>query len=179
MISLSCQYLNSTATVKEDRHCVMNTFEVAGVPQASEIQMVEPRSSFSSAGISILVCAGVAATFLILRFLAIGAWPISIFAALGFGILSLSLYIFRKSHVHEERLRIRGGELEFIRSDRRGKLTRIVLPAFWTRLEIKSRSDIECDLWLVFRNQRHPVGRCVSADERRRLAPHIRTVLFR
>jgi uncharacterized membrane protein len=139
--------------------------------------MVEPRSPLLAAGCWMLATIGAEYVFLMLHFFQRGAWPIALYVAMAGGLLAISIYTLKISRPVEERLRVVGGEVEVVRSDRRGKYTRVVLPAFWTRLEIANRSDIECDLWLVFRRQRYPIGLCVSVGERRQLAPQIRAIL--
>lgn len=142
-----------------------------------EIHMVAPRSALPVKGQYLLIAAGIAAALVSLRFVLLGAWPVLIFSLLDIGALAVALYVFNKSPVPQERLRVQDGEIELVRSDSRGRQTRITLPAFWTRLEMSGRSEVDCDLWLAFRQQRHPIGQCVSAEDRRRLAPRIRAAL--
>jgi len=146
-------------------------------PGAVEIRMRAPRSAIPSGGRKALIIAGAAAALLSLRFLLLGAWPVLIFSALDIGALAVALHVFSRSLTPEERLRICDGQVELIRSDSRGRSTRLLLPAFWTRLEVTSRSETDCNLWLVFRQQRHPIGLCISDRERRAAAPRIREAL--
>lgn len=145
-----------------------------GVP---EVHMTSPRSALPVQGKYLLVAAAIASALVSLRFVLLGAWPVLVFSLLDIGALAVALHIFATGPVPEERLRIHDGQVELIRLDSRGRRSRITLPAFWTRLEMSDRSEIDCDLWLVFRRERHAIGRCVSAAERRRLAPKIADVL--
>ncbi len=73
------------------------------------------------------------------------------------------------SGVPEERLSVHGGTIRLVRSGGRGKEERIELPAYWTRLEVASWAPADFRLFLVFRQQRYPLGQCVSSAERRRI----------
>ncbi|WP_414711566.1 DUF2244 domain-containing protein [Sphingobium sp. UBA5915] len=142
-----------------------------------EIRMTAPRSSLPIRGKYLLIAAGIAAVLVSLRFVAIGAWPVLIFSVLDIGALAVALHLFNRSPVSEERLNIRDGQIELVRFDGRGRQTQVTLPAFWTRLEKTGRSEIDCDLWLVFRRERHRIGQFVSSAERLRLAPRIAAAL--
>lgn len=146
-------------------------------PGTVEIRMRAPRSKLPEGGRQALIIAGAAAALFSLRFLLLGAWPVLIFSVLDIGALAVALHIFNKSQVPEERLRIHDGEVELIRSDGRGRRTRVSLPAFWTRLEMQERSEVQCNLWLVSRQRRYPIALCISDRERRRIAPRIRAAL--
>lgn len=146
-------------------------------PGTVEIRIVAPRSAIPPAGRYMLLALGIAAALLSLRFLMLGAWPVLLFSVLDIGALAVALHMFNRSAVPEERLRVRDNEIELVRSDHRRREKRIVLPAFWTRLETSGRSEVDHNLWLVFRQQRHAIGLCVSADERRNLEPQIRAAL--
>lgn len=135
--------------------------------------MSAPRSALPIKGQYLLIIAAVAATMISLRFILLGAWPVLIFSVLDIGALAAALHLFSRGQVPEERLRIIGGQIELERLDGRGRRSRITLPAFWTRLEASGRSELDYDLWLVFRRERHPIGRCISAAERRTLQPRI------
>lgn len=146
-------------------------------PGTVEIHMVAPRSPIPPAGRYMLIGLGVAAVFLSLRFVLLGAWPVLLFSILDLGALAVALHMFNRGAVPEERLRIRDGELELVRRDHRGHKSHVRLPAFWTRLEASGLSEVDHNLWLVFRQQRHPIGQCVSVEERRNLEPRIRAAL--
>lgn len=139
--------------------------------------MISPHSTLPVRGRYLLIAAAAASALVSLRFVALGAWPVLIFSMLDIGALAVALHIFAKGPVPEERLRIRDGQVELIRLDGRGRRSRVILPAFWTRLEASGRTELDCDLWLVFRRERHPIGRCVSAAERRALQPRIAAAL--
>ncbi|KQN07095.1 hypothetical protein ASE85_18625 [Sphingobium sp. Leaf26] len=147
------------------------------LPGTFEIHMVAPRSSVSSGGRYLLVGAGAAGFLVSLRFLLVGAWPVLLFTILDLGALLVALHLFNRRPPRRERLRVNDSMVELIRTDGRGNEARVTLPAFWTRLEMSGRSEVDCDLWLVFRQQRHAIGQCVCAKERRRLAPRIRAAL--
>jgi len=155
----------------------MTTGEVLAGHRSADIRIVEPRNALSPYEGYLLAVVGVAAGLMVLQFSQIGAWPISVFALIDASLLALAVYIFRTSRIQEERLRVAEGQVELLHQNRRGERRRVVLPALWTRLEIQSRSDLECDLWLVHRRQRYPIGRCASVDQRRRLIPLIRSAL--
>lgn len=142
-----------------------------------EIRMTAPRSALPVQGKYLLVGAGIVAALVSLRFVLLGAWPVLIFSVLDIGALAVALRVFGKGPVPEERLRIRDGQIELIRLDTRGRHSRLTLPAFWTRLETTGRSEVDCDLWLVFRRERHRIGQFVSSAERSRLAPRIAAAL--
>lgn len=146
-------------------------------PGTVEIRMRAPRSPIPEGGRQALIIAGAAAALFSLRFLLLGAWPVLVFSVLDIGALAIALHIFNKSKVPEERLRIHDGEVELIRSDERGRHTRVALPVFWTRLEMQEPSDIRCSLWLVSRQRRYPIALCISDHERRKVAPRIRAAL--
>jgi len=157
---------------------IRSPWDARGLPaDAVEIRMVAPRSAMPPAGRYMLLALGIAGALLSLRFLMLGAWPVLLFSVLDIGALAIALHMFDRSAVPEERLRVRDNEIELVRSDHRRREKRIVLPAFWTRLEISGRSGVDHNLWLVFRQQRHPIGLCVSAEERRNLEPQIRAAL--
>ncbi|WP_033921023.1 DUF2244 domain-containing protein [Sphingomonas sp. 37zxx] len=139
--------------------------------------MTAPRSALPVQGKYLLGALGIVATLLSLRFVVLGAWPVLIFMVLDMGALAVALHIFGKAAVPEERLRVADGKVELFRLDGRGRQSRISLPAFWTRLEVSSYSECDCNLWLVFRHERHAVGSCVSAAERRVLIPRISAAL--
>ena len=145
----------------------------------TEIRMVSPRSALPVQGRYILMAAGVAAALLSLRFVLIGAWPVLIFAVLDIGVLAAAFHVFARRRAPEERLTLTNGQLVLTRIDHRGLASRLTLPAFWTRLEATGRSEVDCDLWLVFRGKRHPIGRCVAAAERKALMPRIEALLER
>jgi Integral membrane protein len=111
-----------------------------------EIHMIAPRSALPVKGYYLLIAAGIAAGLVSLRFVLLGAWPVLVFSLLDIGALAVALSVFNKSPVPQERLRIHDGEIELVRSDSRGRQTRITLPAFWTRLEMSGRSEVDCDL---------------------------------
>lgn len=143
----------------------------------AEIRMVSPRSTLPVPGRFLLIAAGAAAALVSLRFVLLGAWPVLIFSVLDIGALAVALHIFNRTPVPEERLRVVGGQVELERMDSRGRRSRITLPAFWTRLEASGRTELDHELWLVFRRERHRIGQCVSAEERRALEPRIRAIL--
>jgi uncharacterized membrane protein len=142
-----------------------------------EIRMSAPRSALPIHGKYLLIAAALAATIVSLRFVLLGAWPVLLFSALDIGALAVALHIFSRGPIPEERLRVIDGHVELVRVDGRGRRSHIRLPAFWTRLEASGRTELDCDLWLVFRRERHPIGLCVSAAERRALQPRIAAVL--
>ncbi|WP_070154992.1 DUF2244 domain-containing protein [Sphingobium phenoxybenzoativorans] len=144
---------------------------------AAEIRMVSPRSTLPFPGRYLLIAASATAALVSLRFVLLGAWPVLIFSMLDIGALAVALHIFNRSPVPEERLRVVGGQVELERMDGRGRRSRITLPAFWTRLEASGRTELDHELWLVFRRERHRIGQCVSADERRAIEPRIRAIL--
>lgn len=150
--------------------------EAACVPQM-EIVMTEPRSRLSRGEIALLVAVVAAAALLSLRFVILGAWPVAAFGVADVGLLMLATFIFRTGRPLQECLRVSGREIALIRSDRRGRSSRIVFPAGWTRLATSTKEGVGCDLWLVYRQQHYPVGLCVSASERQRLEPAIRAAL--
>ncbi|MFW2852503.1 DUF2244 domain-containing protein [Sphingomonas sp. TX0543] len=139
--------------------------------------MSAPRSALPIQGKYLLITAGLAATIVSLRFVLLGAWPVLIFSALDIGALAVALHIFNRGPVPEERLRVVDGQVELERLDNRGRRSSVRLPVFWTRLEASGRTELDCDLWLVFRRERHPIGLCVSAAERRALQPRIAAAL--
>lgn len=145
----------------------------------TQIRMVAPRSALPVRERYAVIAAGVAAAMISLRFILIGAWPVAIFALLDIGALLVALHVFARSPVPEERISLIDGRLELVGCDGRGRRQRITLPAFWTRLEASGRSELDCDLWLVFRGERHPIGRCVAAADRRALIPLIEALLAR
>lgn len=69
-----------------------------------------------------------------------------LFAALDLGALFVALHLFNRSPVPEERLCVRSHDVELIRSDHRGRRSRITLPTFWTRPEASGRSGADHDL---------------------------------
>lgn len=144
---------------------------------AFKMRLVAPRSPFSLEGKLLLGGAAFAAILVSLRFLLLGAWPVLVFSILDLGGLAVALILFRKRPVPEECLRIRGDRLELTRIDHHRRRTEIVLPVFWTRLETGSRSELDFELWLVLRRERHRIGRFVSAAERRALAPRLQAAL--
>lgn len=148
-----------------------------GDPPSLDLRMFAPRSPLPPMGRNLLIVAAVLGTLVGLRFLLIGAWPVLLFAVLDFGALFVAMHLFNRAPVPEERLCVRRHDVELIRSDHRGRKSRVALPTFWTRLEASGRSGIDHDLWLVFRNKRHAIGRCLSAEERRLLEPRIRAAL--
>ncbi|MGC6328931.1 DUF2244 domain-containing protein [Rhizorhabdus sp. FW153] len=139
--------------------------------------MVAPRSTLPVSGKYVLIGAAVAAVLVSLRFVMIGAWPVLVFALLDIGALAVALYIFGRRPVPEERISLVDGRIELVRIDGSGRRDRLELPAFWTRLEASGRTELDCDLHLVFRQHRYPVGRCVSAAARRSLIPQIEALL--
>lgn len=144
---------------------------------AFEIRLVAPRSPLSLEGKLLLGGAAFAAALVSLRFLLLGAWPVLVFSVLDLGGLAVALILFRRRPVPEERLRIHGDRLELTRIDHHGRRTEILLPVFWTRLETGSRSELDFELWLVLRRERHRIGRFVSAAERRAIAPRLHAAL--
>jgi uncharacterized membrane protein len=128
-------------------------------------------------GRTLLIGAALLGVLVGVRFLLIGAWPVLLFTVLDLGALFVAMHLFNRAPVPEERLCVRSHDVELIRSDHRGRRRRITLPTFWTRLEASGRSGADHDLWLVFRNERHAIGRCLSAEERRLLEPRIRAAL--
>lgn len=127
----------------------------------------------------ILAGVGVVAALLSVRFVMLGAWPVLVFALLDIGALAVAFYVFSRRPVPEELISLIGDQVVILRSDGQGKAHRLALPAFWTRLEVTSHSEVQCDLHLVFRQGRHPIGSCVSAAERRSLIPRIEALLAR
>lgn len=142
-----------------------------------EIRIVAPRSTLPIPSRHILVAAAIAAGLLSLRFMLIGAWPVLVFAVLDIGALAVALHVFARRPIPEERIALVNGQLEITRIDGGGRSDRVELPAFWTRLEASGRSELDCDLHLVVRQRRHPIGLCVSAAERRSLIPRIEALL--
>ncbi|QHL91151.1 DUF2244 domain-containing protein [Sphingomonas changnyeongensis] len=145
----------------------------------TEIRMIAPRSAMPVQGRYMLIAASIAAAIMSARFVMIGAWPVMIFAVLDIGALVVALHVFARRPVPEERLALVDGRIELTRIDHQGRRARLALPAFWTRLETSGRTELDCDLWLVFRGRRHPVAQCVAAAERRALIPRIEALLAR
>lgn len=75
-----------------------------------------------------------------------GAWPVLLFAVLDLGALFVALHLFNRSPVPEERLCVRSHNVELIRSDHRGRRSRITLLTFWTGPEAPGRSGADHDL---------------------------------
>lgn len=146
-------------------------------PAHLDLRMFAPRSSLPPMGRNLLIGGAVLCALVGLRFLLIGAWPVLLFAVLDLGALFVALHLFNRAPVPEERLCVRSHDVELMRSDHRGLRSRVNLPTFWTRLEASGRSGVDHDLWLVFRNERHTIGQCLSAEERRLLEPRIRAAL--
>lgn len=145
--------------------------------ETSEIRMRAPRSMMPATSRYVLIGFAVAAALLSLRFLLIGAWPVILFSALDVGALGVAFHLFARGGVPEERLSVHGGTIRLVRSGGRGKEERIELPAYWTRLEVASWAPADFRLFLVFRQQRYPLGQCVSSAERRRIAPRVERAL--
>lgn len=143
----------------------------------SDILLRAPRSSLPVPARYFLITAIGIAAVLSIRFAMIGAWPVILFSVLDIGGLAVALHLFARAPVPEDRIHIANGVIELTRTDTRGRLTRVYLPAAWTRLEERGRSEVDHDLWLVFRGDHHAIGRCVSAAGRRAAAPRIRAAL--
>lgn len=144
---------------------------------AFEMRLAAPRSVLSLEGKLLLGGATIAAILVSLRFLLLGAWPVLVFSVLDLGGLAVALVLFSRRPVPEEQLRIHGDRLELVRIDHQGRRTEHALPVFWTRLEIASRSELDCELWLVLRRERYRIGQFISAAERRAVAPRLQAAL--
>lgn len=141
------------------------------------ISMTAPRSALPWSAKRILWIAVAVSAVMSLRFAMIGAWPVLIFSVLDIGGLYVALHMFSRSRPPEERLQFHSDRIELERIDAKGRSSKIALPAYWTRLETQERPDGDCRLWLVFRQERHPIGICLGAAERRAIAPQIQHAL--
>ena len=141
------------------------------------ISMTAPRSALPWNAKRILWIAVAVSAVMSLRFAMLGAWPVLIFSVLDIGGLYVALHMFSRSRPPEERLRFQSDRIELERIDAKGRSSKIALPAYWTRLETQERPDGDCRLWLVFRQERHPIGMCLGATERRAIAPQIEDAL--
>ena len=141
------------------------------------IRMTAPRSALPWNAKQLLLIAAVVSAALSLRFALLGAWPVLIFSALDIGGLYVALHMFSRSRPPEERLKFHSDRIELERIDPRGRTSKITLPAYWTRLDIQGLPDGDFRLWLVFRQERQPIGLCLSAADRRAIAPQIQHAL--
>jgi uncharacterized membrane protein len=141
------------------------------------ISMTGPRSALPWSARRILWVAVAVSAVLSLRFAMIGVWPVLIFSVLDIGGLYVALHMFSRSRPPEERLQFHSDRIEFERINAKGRSSKIALPAYWTRLETQERPDGNCRLWLVFRQERHPIGTCLGATGRRAIAPQIQHAL--
>lgn len=141
------------------------------------ISMTAPRSALPWSAKRILWIAAAVSAVMSFRFAMLGAWPVVIFSALDVGGLYVALHMFSRSRAPEEHLRFHSDRIELERIDAKGRTRKTALPAFWTRLETQELPDGDCRLWLVFRQERHPIGMCLGTTERRAIAPQIQHAL--
>lgn len=146
-------------------------------PGTVDIRMSAPRSDPPLPTRHILIVATVAAALVSIRFVMLGAWPVLIFSILDIGGLAVALVLFARSQPPREHLRISRDRIALIRFDERGRSASCTLPTFWTKVETISRSEVDCAVYLVFRQQRVAIARCLSDAERRELAPQISKAL--
>lgn len=146
-------------------------------PGTVEIRMSAPRSEIPKPARKVLLAIIAASILLSLRFVMLGAWPVLIFSLLDIGALLTALYLFGRGRPQQERLQIAVDRIALIRADETGRTRRIEFPPFWTRLETISRSEADCQLFLVFRHRREPIASCLSASERLSIAPRIAAAL--
>lgn len=141
------------------------------------ISMTAPRSALPWSTKRILWIAAAVSAVMALRFAMLGAWPVLIFSVLDIGGLYVALHMFSRSRPPEEHLQFQSDRIELERIDAKGRSSKIALPAYWTRLETQERPDGDYRLWLVFRQERQPIGLCLGATERRAIAPQIQHAL--
>lgn len=146
-------------------------------PGTVEIRMSAPRSEIPKPARNVLLVIMTASVLMSLRFVMLGAWPVLIFSLLDIGALVTALYLFGRSKPQQERLQIAVDRIALIRADERGRTHQIDFPPFWTKLETISRSEADCQLFLVFRHRRVPIANCLSASERLKIAPKIAAAL--
>lgn len=141
------------------------------------ISMTAPRSALPWSAKRILLITAAVSAVMSFRFAMLGAWPVVIFSALDVGGLYVVLHMFSRSSTPEENLRFHLDLIELERIDAKRRTKKTALPVFWTRLETQELSDGDCRLWLVFRQERQPIGMCPGTTERRAIAPQIQHAL--
>ena len=146
-------------------------------PGTVEIRMSAPRSEIPRPARHVLLASMAVSILMSLRFVMLGAWPVLIFSLLDIGALLTALVLFSRSRPQQERLQIAVDRIALIRADDAGRTRQIDFPPFWTRLETISRSEADCQLFLVFRHRRVPIANCLSASERLSIAPKIAAAL--
>jgi len=96
-----------------------------------------------------------------------GQWVVSLFSLLALGGLTLALDRHGRRPPAEERLEVGDGRVRH--RDSSGRLTD--LSVYWLRLAAEGRSSADLRLVLRGRGRSLEIGRCLSLDERRDVAP--------
>lgn len=141
-----------------------------------DMNMVESRSmSQSTAQIvgGLIAMAVVAAS---IPHVGRGAWPVGVFAVLYALLLAVLWRRFIYRSPPTEHLLVTLDVLSFDRTDARGCTHAEFQPA-WTRVELEEPHDLETRVWLVQRERRCEIGRCLARPERRRLAAAVENAL--
>lgn len=140
--------------------------------------VLHPHRSLSPLGFALLMAAISGLSFVAgLAFWLMGAWPVMGF----FGLDVLLIYVaFRASYRSAreyETLQLTDEALEIRHVDPRGRVSTWRFQPYWVRVELDN--DESAALALASHGRRLPIGRFLSADERRDLAATLRNALQR
>lgn len=137
-----------------------------------------PHRSLPRAGFLALMAALVAFNFVAgLVFLVVGAWPVVGF--LGLDVLLVWL-AFRLSYARarqSERLAFYADRLRIEHRDPWGRVRHLELQPYWLQVRVQRLNGEARRLLLTSHGRSHVIGSFLAAEERERLASHLRDVL--
>lgn len=137
------------------------------------LRLIQNRSAFPAEGRPVLIvllalCLAATITSAIKGYYLV---PIAVLAAMA--ALVVALEWFSRQSVPAQMLEVDFDHVTL--SDHRGNV--VSLPAYWARLEEIERTPLDHRLYLVCRDRRIEIGRCIGLAERKAVAPLIRVAL--
>lgn len=137
------------------------------------LHMEQNRSFFPQEGR--LLLSAIAALFLATSILPVlhGYWLVPVFSLGAMAALVWALETHQKSSPYFEQLELKDGEIRYL--DSGGRM--FALPSYWVRFEAEASTPANLRLLLRNRDQRFEVGRSLSLEEKRAVAPLIASAL--
>lgn len=141
--------------------------------------VLEPHRSLSRNGFLVLMgFVGLVSFVAGVGFALMGAWPVMGFLGLDVALIWLAFRLNYRAGRQLETIDIADGTLTLTRIDPRGRERATALAVAWVDVRLRQASDGRTALSLASHGREHALGRFLTDDERRGLAPALRQALL-